>query len=121
MKQLRDRMINAREYFYKGKRDKGIISFMQLSPLHYAIMLEVGIGHLEDKKINFEILIKRLPSSLGSRSTVGSILNDYVARKFFCKGTGGDKRKRVYGICPGSLQLINVWFEEQKVSLKEVA
>tara|TARA_X000001388_G_C2225909_1_gene121133 strand:+ start:1184 stop:1549 length:366 start_codon:yes stop_codon:yes gene_type:complete len=121
MKQLRDRMINAKEYFYRGKRDKGIISFMQLSPLHYAIMLEVGIGHLEEKKINFEILIKRLPNSLGSRSTVGSILNDYVARKFFCKGTGGDKRKRVYGICPSTLQLINVWFEEQKVSLREVA
>lgn len=121
MKQLKDRMISAREYFYRGKREKGIISFMQLSPLHYAIMLEVGIGHLEEKKINFEILIKRLPSSLGSRSTVGSILNDYVARKFFCKGTDGDKRKKVYGICPGSLQLINVWFEEQKVSLKGVA
>ena len=40
---------------------------------------------------------------------------------FFCKGTGGDKRKRVYGICAGPLQFINVWFEEQKVSLKGVA
>ena len=121
MKQLRDRMINAREYFYKGKRGQGIISFMQLSPLHYAIMLEVGIGHLGEKKINFEELIKRLPSSLGSRSTIGTVLNDYVARKFFCKETGGDKRKRVYGICAGSLKFINVWFEEQSVSLKEVA
>jgi len=121
MKQLKDRMINAREYFYKGKRGQGIISFMQLSPLHYAIMLEVGIGHLGDKKINFEELIKKLPSSLGSRSTIGTVLNDYVAKKFFCKGTGGDKRKRVYGICAGSLKFINVWFDEQSVSLREVA
>lgn len=121
MKQLKDRMIDFRDQFYKNRRSKGFMSFWWSSPLHYILVLEVAIADVSGKSINFEAIVKLLPGSMGSRSTVASVLDDFVARGYICKSVGEDRRKRVFGICPDAMKLMNDWFNERRVSLKEVA
>jgi len=121
MKQLRDRMISVRDQFYKSRRQRGFMSFWWSSPLHTILVLEVAIANASSKSINFETIVKLLPSSMGSRSTVATVLEDYVARGYMSKDIGKDKRKRVYRMCNDSMQLLNEWFTERQRSLKAVA
>ena len=121
MKQLKDRMIRVRDEFYKYKRAKGFMSFMFSSPLHYVLVLEVAIADASSKSINFETIMKLLPSSMGSRSTVATVLDDFVASKYICKRVGKDKRKRVYTICPEPMKLLEAWLVERQRSLKAVS
>ena len=118
---VKERLISQRDNFYKDKRKKGIVAFMMQSPLHFAILLEVSIAELEGEPNCFEDLIKYIPSRYGSRSTINTILNDFVARKYFCKRTSkDDKREKVYSVCPGQLELIFGWVNSRHLSLKEV-
>ena len=121
MRQLRDRMIEVREVLSRSRRQKGFMSFWHSSPLHTLIVMEIAIAELGGDRLNFERLVKLLPFSLGSRSTVGYVLDDFVSRKYLCKNVGSDRRKRVYSVCPTSMKLLDGWFKERAVSLKEVA
>ena len=121
MKQLKDRMISVRDQFYKSRRQRGFMSFWWTSPLHVIVVLEVAIADVSGKSINFEAIVKLLPGSMGSRSTVASVLDDYVERGYMCKAVGKDKRKRVYRMCKESMQLLNEWFTERQRSLKAVS
>ena len=121
MKQLRDRMINVRDQFYKSRRQKGFMSFWWSSPTHVVLVLEVAIANASSKSINFETIVKLLPGSMGSRSTIATVLDDFVARGYMCKDVGKDKRKRVYRVCEGSMDLINDWFTKRDFSLKAVS
>ena len=121
MKQLRDRMIEVRDTLYKSKRQKGFMSLWLTSQLNIILVLEIAIAELSGDRLNFERLVALLPASLGSRSTVGYVLDDFVKRKYLCKNVGSDRRKRVYSVCPGSMKLLDSWFKERAVSLREVA
>ncbi len=110
MKQLEARMIEAKDQFYRNRRQRGFMSFWWSNPLHYVLVLEVAVANASSKSINFETIVKLLPSSLGSRSTIATVLEDYVARKYMSKDVGKDKRKRVYRVCDSSMQLLNEWF-----------
>ena len=121
MKQLKDRMMSVRDKIYKSRRQRGFMSFWWSSQLHTVLVLEVAIANASSKSINFETIVKLLPSSMGSRSTVATVLEDYVARKYMSKDVGKDKRKRVYGMSDSSMQLLNEWFVERQRSLKAVA
>jgi hypothetical protein len=46
MKQLRDRMIALRDIAYSNRRKRGFMSFCQSTPIHFYIVLEVGIAQL---------------------------------------------------------------------------
>lgn len=121
MKQLKDRMINMRDTIYKSKRQKGFIAFWGSSSLHRLLVMEIAIAELGGDRLNFERLVKLLPYSLGSRSTVGYVLDDFVRLKYLVKNVGSDRRKRVYSVSPGSMKLLDGWFKERAVSLREVA
>jgi len=121
MKQLRDRMMSVRDQFYKSRRQRGFMSFWWSSPLHVVLVLEVAIADASSKSINFEAIVKLLPSSLGSRSTIATVLDDYVARGYMNKDVGKDKRKRVYRMGDDSMQLLNEWFTERQRSLRAVS
>ena len=121
MKQLEARMVEARDEFYRNKRRKGSMAFWWSDPLHYLLVLEVAIADASSKSINFETIVKLLPSSMGSRSTIATVLDDFVARGYMCKDVGKDKRKRVYRVCEGSMDLINDWFTKRDFSLKAVS
>ena len=121
MKQLKDRMISVRDQFYKSRRQRGFMSFWWTSPLHTIVVLEVAIADVSGKSINFEAIVKLLPVSMGSRSTIATVLDDYVARGYMNKDVGKDKRKRVYRMGNDSMQLLNEWFTERQRSLKAVS
>lgn len=121
MKQLRDRMINVRNTLYRSRRQKGFMSFWHSSPLHTILVMEIAIAELSGDRLNFERMVALLPASLGSRSTVGYVLDDFVRRKYLCKNIGSDRRKRVYSVSAGSMKLLDSWFKERAVSLREVA
>jgi hypothetical protein len=121
MKQLNSRMVEARDEFYRNRRRKGFMAFWWLDPLHYLLVLEVAIADASSKSINFETIVKLLPGSMGSRSTVATVLDDFVARGYMCKKVGKDKRERVYTICPDSMVLMNEWFTKRDFSLRAVS
>ena len=121
MKQLKGRMEEARDEFYRNRRNRGFMSFWWSDPLHYLLVLEVAIADASSKSINFEAIVKLLPSSMGSRSTVATVLDDFVARKYMCKKVGEDKRRRDYVMCPEAMQLINDWFTKRDFSIKAVS
>ena len=121
MKQLEARMIEAKDQFYRNRRQRGFMSFWWSDPLHYVLVLEVAIANASSKSINFETIVKLLPSSLGSRSTIATVLDDFVARGYMLKESGKDKRKRVYRICNKQMVYLDQWFTERQVSLKAVS
>ena len=114
-------MINMREVMGRAKRQKGFMSLWLTSQLNIILVLEIAIAELSGDRLNFERLVALLPASLGSRSTVSYVLDDFVRRKYLCKNIGSDRRKRVYSISAGSMQLLDSWFKERAVSLREVA
>jgi len=121
MKQLRDRMMSVRDQYYKSRRQRGFTAFWFSSPLHTILVLEVAIANASSKSINFEAIVKLLPVSMGSRSTIATVLDDYVARGYMNKDVGKDKRKRVYRMGDDSMQLLNEWFTERQRSLRAVS
>ena len=121
MKQLRDRMISVRDKIYKSRRQKGFMSFWWSSQLHTVLVLEVAIANASSKSINFEAIVKLLPGSMGSRSTIATVLDDFVAREYMCKEKGKDKRKRVYRICKEPMLLVNQYYTNRDFSLKAVS
>jgi len=60
MKQLRDRMIALRDIAYSNRSKRGFMSFCQSTPMHFYIVLEVGIAQLSGKRLNFERLVQLL-------------------------------------------------------------
>jgi len=121
MKQLKDRMIEARDEFYRNRRKRGFMSFWWSDPLHYLLVLEVAIANVSRKSINFEAIVKLLPGSMGSRSTIATVLEDFVARGYMRKEQGKDKRKRVYRVCGEPMLLINDYYTNRDFSLKAVS
>ena len=121
MKQLRDRMIGVRDLAYSNRRKRGFMSFCQSTPIHFFIVLEVAIAQLSGKRLNFERLIQLLPGNLGSRSTIGYVLEDFVRLGYMSKSVGEDKRKRVFAVSKTGMQSLDDYFEKRQVSLKEVA
>ena len=122
MKQLRDRLIALRDHANQGYRSE-VIRLMQESPLHYMVLIEVSIAYLhEGRSINFENLVKQLHSGLGSRSTIASVLEDYIYKKFMIKrACKKDKRWRVYEPTKVALQELNRYLERRHRMLREVA
>ena len=122
MKQLRDRLIALRDHANQGYRSE-VIRLMQESPLHYMVLIEVSIAYLhEGRSINFENLVKQLHGGLGSRSTIASVLEDYIYKKFMIKKQcKEDKRWRVYEPTEVALHELNRYLERRHRMLREVA
>ena len=122
MKQLKDRLIALRDHANQGYRSE-VIRLMQESPLHYMVLIEVSIAYLhEGRSINFENLVKQLHGGLGSRSTIASVLEDYIYKKFMIKKQcKEDKRWRVYEPTKVALQELNRYLERRHRMLREVA
>ena len=121
MKQLKERMRGVRDLAYGNRRQRGFMAFCQSTPIHFYIVLEIAIAQLEEKNLNFERLVKLLPGNLGSRSTIGTILDDFVRLGYMNKSVGVDKRKRVFAVSKTGLELLDDYFEKRQLSLREVA
>ena len=65
--------------------------------------------------ISFETICSNVPKSIGSRSSIQSILNDALDRNIFLKyQTEKDKRIKNYYLSESYFDLINKWINEEK-------
>ena len=88
--------------------------FFFKSILHHVISLEVYENSNLDG-ISFETICSNVPKSIGSRSSIQSILNDALDRNIFLKyQSEKDKRIKNYYLSESYFDLINKWINEEK-------
>ena len=83
MKQLRDRLIALRDHANQGLRNHVTVNARKSLALSSNDRSKYCL--LRGKSLNFENLVKQLHTSLGSRSTVANVLEDYIYKKFMIK------------------------------------
>ena len=88
--------------------------FFFKSILHHVISLEVyENNYLEG--ISFETICSNIPKSIGSRSSIQSILNDALEKNIFVKlQSKKDKRIKNYYLSDSYFDLINNWIKKEK-------
>ena len=88
--------------------------FFFKSILHHVISLEVYENNNSDG-ISFETICSNVPKSIGSRSSIQSILKDALDRNIFLKyQSKKDKRIKNYYLSPSYFDLINKWINKEK-------
>ena len=87
--------------------------FLFKSILHHVISLEI----YENNKLNgisFEAICANIPKSIGSRSSIQSILNDALEKNIFIKEQSKtDKRIKNYYLSSNFLNTINGWLKKE--------
>ena len=108
-----------RDDLYKNHKSKTSLQFLQTSVLHYAICLEIGIGTYSKEYISYEKICYCVPKKFGSRSTIQTILNDGVEKKFFNKKISKkDKRIKTYSLSDEFKNSIEDWLKSQLVRMQ---
>ncbi len=87
--------------------------FLFKSILHHVISLEI----YENNKLNgisFETICSNIPKSIGSRSSIQSILNEALDKNIFVKKQSHtDKRIKNYFLSNNFLDMINSWLRKE--------
>ena len=87
--------------------------FLFKSILHHVISLEI----YENNKLNgisFETICANIPKSIGSRSSIQSILNEALEKNIFVKEQSkSDKRIKNYYLSNNFLDMINTWLRKE--------
>ena len=87
--------------------------FFFKSILHHVISLEI----YENNRLNgisFEAICANIPKSIGSRSSIQSILNEALERNiFFKEQSKTDKRIKNYYLSNNFLEMINSWLKKE--------
>ena len=100
-----------------------VSKFLFKSILHHVISLEI----YENNKLNgisFETICANIPKSIGSRSSIQSILNEALEKNIFVKEQSkSDKRIKNYYLSNNFLDMINTWLRKEgsffsKISLE---
>ena len=88
--------------------------FFFKSILHHVISLEVYENHCLDG-ISFETICANVPKSIGSRSSIQSILNEALDKKIFNKyQSKKDRRIKNYFLGDDFSNMINTWLKKEK-------
>ena len=86
-----------------------VSKFLFKSILHHVISLEI----YENNKLNgisFETICANIPKSIGSRSSIQSILNEALEKNIFVKEQSkSDTRIKIYYLSNNFLDMINPW------------
>ena len=94
--------------------------FFFKSILHHVISLEVYENN-DLKGISFETICSNIPKSIGSRSSIQSILNDALERNIFLKKQSNkDKRIKNYFLSNNYFNLINLWLKKEQNYFKNM-
>ena len=97
-------------------------SFLFATPVHLIISCEIASATWEHREINFEQICELVPKKLGSRSTIGKVLNDAVASEYFLKdGSKNDARKRYYVLGSKYESFLGKWIDSIGIGFREVA
>jgi hypothetical protein len=90
-----------------------VSKFLFKSILHHVISLEI----YENNKLNgisFETICANIPKSIGSRSSIQSILNEALEKNIFVKEQSKtDKRIKNYFLSNNFLDMINSWLKKE--------
>ena len=88
--------------------------FFFKSMLHHVISLEIYKSNYESG-ISFEMICSIIPNSIGSRSSIQSILNDALRKNIFIKKqSNDDKRVKKFYLSDNYLKLINTWIKKEE-------
>ena len=94
----------SKDYSYK---------FFFKSILHHVISLEVYENNNQDG-ISFEMICANIPKSIGSRSSIQSILNEALDKNIFNKyQSKKDKRIKKYFLDDNFSTVINDWLKKE--------
>ena len=100
-----------------------VSKFLFKSILHHVISLEIYENNTLNG-ISFETICSNIPKSIGSRSSIQSILNEALEKNIFVKEQSqNDKRIKNYYLSHNFLNMINSWLQKEgsffsKLSLK---
>ena len=90
-----------------------VSKFLFKSILHHVISLEI----YENNRLNgisFEAICSNIPKSIGSRSSIQSILNEALERNiFFKEQSKKDKRIKNYYLSSNFSDTINSWLKKE--------
>ena len=90
-----------------------VSKFLFKSILHHVISLEI----YENNRLNgisFETICANIPKSIGSRSSIQSILNEALEKNIFTKEQSKtDKRIKNYYLSNNFLNMINSWLQKE--------
>jgi len=104
-----------REIYFSCKSGDYSSRFFFKSILHHVISLEIYENN-NDSGISFEKICLNIPNSIGSRSSIQSILNDALEKDIFTKKESKkDKRIKNYFLSNNYFDLINNWINKEKL------
>ena len=90
-----------------------VSKFLFTSILHHVISLEI----YENNRLNgisFETICANIPKSIGSRSSIQSILNEALEKNIFTKEQSKtDKRIKNYYLSNNFFNMINTWLQKE--------
>ena len=90
-----------------------VSKFLFKSILHHVISLEI----YENNRLNgisFETICANIPKSIGSRSSIQSILNEALEKNIFTKEQSKtDKRIKIYYLSNNFFNMINSWLQKE--------
>ena len=95
--QIEEKLELLKQDIYQKNENNECKKFFLSSILHFAISLEVSVGHFKEEYISYEKICENIPKRFGSRSTIQTILNESIHNKFFIKEKSNlDKRIKSY-------------------------
>ena len=90
-----------------------VYKFLFKSILHHVICLEIYENN-RSNGISFETICTNIPKSIGSRSSIQSILNEALEKNIFVKEQSqSDKRIKNYYLSNNFLDMINGWLKKE--------
>ena len=90
-----------------------VSKFLFKSILHHVISLEIYENNTLNG-ISFETICGNIPKSIGSRSSIQSILNEAFDNNIFVKEQSkSDKRIKNYYLSNNFLDMINTWLRKE--------
>ena len=90
-----------------------VSKFLFKSILHHVISLEIYENN-RSNGISFETICANIPKSIGSRSSIQSILNEALEKNIFVKEQSqSDKRIKNYYLSNNFLEMINGWLKKE--------
>ena len=90
-----------------------VSKFLFKSILHHVISLEIYENNTLNG-ISFETICSNIPKSIGSRSSIQSILNEALEKNIFVKEQSqNDKRIKNYYLSHSFLNMINSWLKKE--------
>ena len=98
-----------------------VSKFLFKSILHHVISLEIYENNTLNG-ISFETICSNIPKSIGSRSSIQSILNEALEKNIFVKEQSqNDKRIKNYYLSHNFLNMINSWLKKESTFFNKIS